>query len=161
VLGWHSVREMASKLSKYFTVAVLLISFSYGYFMIAKENLGAVRSVFLPRYAMLRHKSIPYVASFEYLNNHDSVREVLILDQSVPALYSDKSYLKPVGQWGERTLPGCPDSSEALRRALVHQLNVTDVLDVRSELSGFQIHPSTMGLTLVFEAENQKIYRVD
>ena len=161
VLGWHSVRGMASKLSKYLTVAVLLISFSYGYFMIAKENLGAVRSVFLPRYAMLRHESIPYDASFEYLNNHDSVRKVLILDQSVPALYSDKSYLKPVGQWGERTLPGGPDSSETLRRALAHQLNVTDVLDVRSELSGFQIRPGTTGLTLVFEAENQRIYRVD
>ena len=110
---------------------------------------------------MLRHESIPYGASFEYLNNHDSVRKVLILDQSVPALYSDKSYVKPVGQWGERTLPGGPDSSETLGRALAHQLKVTDVLDVRSELSGFQIRPGTTGLTLVFEAENQRIYRVD
>ena len=105
VLGWHSVRGMASKLSKYLTIAVVLISFSYGYFMIAKENLGAIRSVFSSRYAMLRHESMPYCASFEYLNNHDSVRKVLVLDQSVPALYSDKSYVKPVGQWGERTLP--------------------------------------------------------
>ena len=161
VLGWHSVRGMASKLSKYLTIAVVLISFSYGYFMIAKENLGAIRSVLSSRYAMLRHESIPYCASFEYLNNHDSVRKVLILDRSVPALYSDKSYVKPVGQWGESTLPGGPDSSEALRRAFAHQLDVSHVLDVRSELSGFEIRPGTTGLTLVFEALNQRIYRVD
>ena len=45
------------------------------------ENLRAVAS---PNSAQLRRaREIPYLASFEYLNNVPSVKKILILDRSV------------------------------------------------------------------------------
>jgi hypothetical protein len=79
----------------------------------------------------------------------------------VPSFYSDKDYVKLEGDWGERTLAGGVDSSQALTRVLAHQLDVSHVLDVRSQLADFRIPPGTPGLTLVFEAKDQRIYRVD
>jgi hypothetical protein len=162
VLGWRAVVASQRRVSRYLVATVVVLSCSYGLFMILRTDMGSARAVFSPRYAMLRRQtSIPYLASFEYLNGENSVRKVLILDKSVPPFYSDKDYAKPVGQWGEHTLPGAPDSQQALRRALAHQLDVSDVLDVNSPVSTFQIAPRTPGLTLVFEAENQRVYRVD
>jgi len=162
VLGWRTALSNGRKLSKYLAATVVFLSCSYGLFMIARANVDNVRAVLSPKYADLRHETlIPYLGSFEYLNHQNSVRNVLILDRSVPPYYLDKDYAKPVGQWGERTLPGGPDSAQAVAEAVTHQLDASHILDVNSEVSGFQIEPGMPGLTLVFEAENQRVYRVD
>jgi len=161
MLGWRAVAN-GTRLSKYLLAAVVFLSCSYGLFMIFKMDQQDARAVFSPRFAAIkRETSIPYLPSFEYLNRDDAVRRVLILDSSVPSFYSDKDYVKPEGNWGERTLPGAPDSSQALAQVLAHQLKVSHVLDVHSEYSNFRIAPRTPGLTLVLEANNQRIYRVD
>ena len=130
--------------------------------MIVRTAVDDVRAVVSPQYAALRHEtSIPLVQSFEYLNREDSVRNVLILDRSVTPYYLDKNYIKPVGQWLERSLPGGPDSSQALMMVLEHQLHASHVLDVNSEVSSFQVKRDTERLTLVFEAKGQRVYRVD
>jgi hypothetical protein len=83
---------------------------------------------------------------------------VLILDRSVPPFYLRKSYVKPVGQWGERTLPGADTGVAALEHN--YELHITHVLDVVSPVSGFQIQNPPPGLKLVFERPDQRIYRV-
>jgi hypothetical protein len=162
VLGWRAIAANGSRVAKYLAAVVVFLSCAYGLFMILQMDQQDARSVFSEQFAAARREaSIPYLASFEHLNHDDSVRRVLILDSSVPSFYSDKDYVKPEGDWGERTLAGGVDSSQALTRVLAHQLDVSHVLDVRSQLADFRIPPGTPGLTLVFEAKDQRIYRVD
>ena len=162
VLGWRSVLAGRRNISRYLAGAVIFISCAYGLFMIGNANRNDARSVFSSDYAAFRRQtSIPYLPSFEYLNGQPSVRKVLILDRSVTPYYSDKDYAKPIGQWGERTLPGGPTGLQALELAREHKLNVSHVLDVNSEVSPFQVDPHLPGLALIFEAKNQRIYRVE
>jgi hypothetical protein len=162
ILGWHVVASSQRQSSKYLAIVVLLLSVSYGLFMIVRDDAANVKSVISPSYAELRRQeTVPYFASFDYLNRENSVRNVLILDRSVPPYYSDKNYVKPVGQWGELTMPNVVTDSQALAMAIGHQLNVSHVLDVNSEVSPFQVKPDTPGVTLIFEAARQRIYRID
>jgi hypothetical protein len=136
------------------------ISISYGLFMIGRMQTDDLRAPISPRYAARKlQRDFPYRASFEYLNSEPSVREVLILDRSVPAYYSNKAYIKPAGQRGERSVPGASTSLEALQKA--RQLGVTHVLDVVSSVSDFQVKSPPAGLTLVFQSAAQRVYRVN
>jgi hypothetical protein len=102
--------------------------------MIASAQIGNLRAVVSSDFAQLRRtREIPYLPSFDYLNNDPSVKKILILDRSVPPFYSRKPYIKPVGQWGELTLPQISDSLETLPHA--GELHVTHVLDVVSPVS--------------------------
>jgi hypothetical protein len=162
VLGWRALVANGARVAKYLAAIVVFLSCAYGLFMILKMDQQDARSVFSVRFAAARREAtIPYLASFEYLNHDDSVHRVLILDSSVPSFYSDKDYVKPEGNWGERTLRGGLDSSQALGQALAHHLGVSHVLDVHSKLADFRIPLGTPGLTLVFEAKNQRVYRID
>jgi len=162
VLGWRTVVSSQRRGAYVLVTTVLAVSFSYGLLMMYRERLNDARAVLSARWADFRHQTtIPYLQSFDYLNRDTSVRRVLILDRSVPPFYSDRDYVKPVGQWGEHTLPGAPDGRQALEEALRRQLEVSHVLDVHSPYAPFQIAPDTPGLTLVFEAPDQRVYRVD
>ena len=128
--------------------------------MIGRMQTDDLRAAISPRYAaMKRQRDIPYLARFEYLNSEPSVREVLLLDRSVPAYYSNKAYIKPAGQWGERSVPGASTSLDALQKA--RQLGVTHVLDVVSSVSDFQVKSPPAGLTLVFQSAEQRVYRLN
>jgi hypothetical protein len=162
ILGWHAVMASQRKFSKCLAITVLIISVCYGLFMIVRDDAANVKSVFSDRYAELRRReTAPFFASFDYLNGEKSVHKILILDRSIPPFYSDKDYVKPVGQWGELTMPNGVSASQALAMAIGHQLGVSHVLDVNSEASTFQVKPGTPGTTLVFEAARQRIYRID
>ena len=162
VLGWREVAGSQRRLSRYLAFAVVFLSCSFGIFMIIRAQAGNARAALFTTSATLKHKTeIPFLASFDYFNRDDSVKRVLILDGIVPPFYLDKDYVKPVGQWGERTLPGAPNSQQALEQALAHRYYVSHVLDVQSEYSQFQIDPQTPGLTLIFEAKNQRVYRLN
>ena len=127
--------------------------------MIGRERIGDARTVMSSDAAEKRaQETIPFLESFRFINNDPSVGRVLILDPTVPPYYSDKPYVKSEGQWGERTLPGGLNSDEALNH--VRELGVSHVMDVQSEISSFKVAPNTEGLTLVFEAKGQRIYRV-
>jgi hypothetical protein len=129
-------------------------------FMIVKGESDSIHAVFSSSYAAKRHaEQVPFAESFAYLNNDPSVHVVLILDRSVPPFYLDKDYLKPVGQWGELTVPGVATPADAL--AQVGKLHVTHVLDVSSEVAPFQVDQQASGLHLVFEGKDQRIYRVE
>lgn len=159
VAGWHYVAANGGRFRRLLAAALVAVSISYGSFMIGSSQTDNLRAVFSRQYAEIRRaREIPYLASFRYLNSDPLVRKVLILDRSVPPYYSDKAYVKPVGQWGELTVPGVSTSLEAL--PYVHQLDITHILDVVSPVSGFQIQNPAANLVLVFQSENQRIYRV-
>jgi hypothetical protein len=160
VAGWNYVSTRSSRLQRLTATTVVGTSILYGLLMIVRlqtENLHAVVS---PSFAQLkRAREIPYLASFDYLNSDPSVKTILILDRSVPPYDSQKPYVKPVGQWGELTLPQISSSLETLPH--VRELHVTHVVDVVSPVSGFQIERPPSNVELVFQSTGQRIYRVD
>ena len=160
VVGWRHMQSHGKSLTLVLAVSVVAASVGYGLFMIGKGCSGKVRAVISPAYADAdRTASIPFLLSFRYLNKSTDVKRVLILDPSVTPFYLDKDYVKPVGQWGERTLSGIKTPLEALDQ--VGELGISHVLDVSSEIAPFQIDGHRNGLTLILESRNQRVYRVD
>jgi hypothetical protein len=160
VVGWRYAVSNGRQFSRLLAGTIVVLSIAYGLFMIRRADSEGVRADFSAAFAReRRYEEIPFLESFEFLNREPSVRKVLILDRFVPPYYCDKDYIKPVGQWGERTLPGGPDPLEVLERA--RDLNISHVLDVSSEIAPFQVKEKASGLTLVFEAINQRVYRVN
>jgi hypothetical protein len=135
-------------------------SILYGLLMIVRVQTENLHAVVSSNFAQLRRaREIPYLALFDYLNSDPSVKKILILDRSVPPYYSQKPYVKLVGQWGELTLPQISTGLEALPHA--RELHITHVLDVVSSVSGFQIEHPPSNFELVFQSTGQRIYRVD
>jgi hypothetical protein len=160
VFGWRYLRSVGPPFSRLLGGAVVVVSVAYGAFMIGRERIADARTLVSATAAETREReTIPFLDSFRFINSEPSVRRVLILDLTVPPYYSDKPYVKPVGQWGERTLPGRPDYAQALRR--VHEWNVSHLMDVHSEVASFKVEPHTPGLALVFESKDQRVYRVE
>jgi hypothetical protein len=160
VIGWKYVAAEGSRLARLLSCTIVAVSIFYGAFMIGKVRSADVHAVFSPSFAEeRRQREIPYLDSFKYLNSEPSVQRVLIVNSMVPSYYSDKEYVKPFGQYGERTLPGVEDAAAALKQ--VQSLNVTHVLDVESDTKPFQLAPGSPGFTLVFESRGQRVYRVE
>lgn len=160
VLGWRQVSSRGNAAARMLAVAVIAVSLGYGLFMIGKGWPRSVHAVFSPAYAEAeRRRDIPFFESFQYLNDTPEVKKVLIPDRSVPPFYSEKDYIKPVGQWGERTLPGAIGPLEAVDQA--RALGVSHILDVNSTVAPFQIVGPRTGLTLVLDLPNQRVYRVN
>jgi hypothetical protein len=160
VLGWRKSAIVAGSWARVAAAALVSVSLFYGTFMILKGQKDAVRAALVPSYAeKFRAERIPFRASFEYLNHHPEVTKVLILDRSVPPFYLEKAYVKPVGQWGELTVPGISSASQAL--AAAGELGITHVLDVSSELAGLQVNGDDPRFKLIFERTNQRIYKVE
>jgi hypothetical protein len=160
VLGWRDAVRGGRFFSRAIAIILVAISVSYGAFMIGEASFPEVRTVFSPPdIASRRTQEIPYFSGFEYLNREPSVRKVLLLDRSVPPYYLDKPYVKPIGQWGERTLSGVLDEAQVLEEA--RALQVTHVFDVISASAPFQVKDGTPGLRLVFEAPGQRVYPVE
>jgi hypothetical protein len=159
VLGWRYLQSAGSHLTRILCGTVIACSLLYGLFMIVSSRRVDIRRVLSPAFAeQYREEKVPHRRSFEYLNREPSVSRVLVLDPSVPVYYLDKPYLKPFGQWGERVLPEVRDATQALGE--VHELKISHILDVRSSVSDFQVPENMAGAQLVFQAENQRVYRV-
>jgi hypothetical protein len=160
VVAWRTSPFVRIPLARVVAALLVAVSLGYGALMIFKLEEDAIHAVFSPSYAARRHVAeIPFEQSFAYINQNPLARKILILDRSVPPFYLDKDYAKPFGQWGELTLPGIESSSQAVGQ--VHQLGFTHIMDVHSGVGDFQVVPGTPGLALEFEAENQRVYRVE
>lgn len=160
VLGWQYVARAGSKYARALAASVVTISILYGLYMIVPESLVDMHAAVSPTFEdKRRREDIPYLESFDYLNNERSVSKVLILGPYVPAIYSDKDYVKPLGRWGEQTLADATNLQAVLSQA--HNLHVSHVLEVLPEVGPLKLPESPQGLTLVFERENQRVYRVD
>lgn len=160
IIGWRYAVAMGRRMSLLLSGAVIACSLLYGSYMIVGARLDDLHAVFSPSFAeRQRSRRIPFVESIEYLNGAPTVRKVLVLDPSVMTYYFDKSYLKPFGQWGEQVLPDSPDVPHVL--AQLHRLDISHLLDVRSQYLDFRVDEHTPDLTLVFERANQRVYRVN
>jgi len=158
VLGWQYVR-VVTKYGLVFARLVVVCSILYGLTMIIPDRLDDMHSAVSPSFeARRKWQEIPYIESFHFLNIDPSVTKVLILDPYLPAFYLDKTYLKPLGRWGEQTLPDATDVQKVL--AQIPGLHISHVLDV-IEGGGFRLPAGAPGLRLVFQGEDQRVYRVD
>jgi hypothetical protein len=159
VLGWRGLLSTAGKSATVLAAAAMLLSVSYGGYMIVSARKADLHSALSPEYAQrMRAEGIPFLESFEYLNGAAAVHKVLILDRSVPPYYLDRSYLKPIGQWGEQVLPGVERAVDVLPHA--KEYGVTHVLDVRSTMAPFQVPEKFPGFELVVDLPDQRVYQV-
>ena len=99
-----------------------------------------------------------FIEGFDYINRTPEVKRVLILDRSVPPYYSNKDYVKPLGQWGELVYPDVKSAADILPRLV--QLGTTHVFDVKSTIADYQVPANYPGLELVFEVPGQRVYKV-
>src|SRR6267378_2798399 len=160
VIGWRHAASSGQSTSRVLAGTIVAISVFYGLFMVGRGRFEDVRAAISPSFALQKRlEEVPFLEGFKFLNNESNVRKVLILNPYVPSYYLDKTYIKPFGQWGERTLPGITTSPQALEH--LRELNVSHVLDVASAELPFQIVGEKLGLTLVFEARNQRVYQVN
>jgi hypothetical protein len=159
-LGWSYVKSASSRRGAMLSAIAIGCSLAYGLSFIGSARTGDVAAVFSPERAERRRDaSIPFLDCFLFANSDPSVHRLLILDPSVPAYYLDKSYVKIRGQWGEQPIANVSDAGDAIHH--IQELNVSHVLDVKSDLSDFQIPKGTPGLLLVFERPNARVYRVE
>ena len=159
VAGWEAVVRNVPRITRPLAALVVAVSVLYGLFMITTGRIEDVRSVISSAYAERRRQAeIPFLASYRYLNSDPSVGKVLVLDSFVPSYYLDKDYLKPLGRHGEQAMPGIQSAGDAL--ADLQKWRITHVLDVQWEDGKFKVPENPKDLTLVFEANGQRIYRV-
>jgi len=160
VLGWQYVVRLRSRFASALSSVVVATSIVYGLLMIVPARVDDLHAAVSPAYEAKRRLSeIPFIESFDYLNADTSVTRVLILDPNVAAYYSDKSYLKPVGRWGEQTLPDATDAQKILSE--LPALRISHVLDIRQGEGTFRVPENPAGMSLVFQRNDQRVYRVD
>jgi hypothetical protein len=159
VAGWRYVVRAAPRFGPALSALTVAISILYGLFMIVSARADDIHAAVSTSFAESRkQEGIPFLESFRYLNSEPSVRKVLVLEPFVPTYFLDKEYLKPIGRRGEQTLPGVNSPQEVLPE--LSKWNITHVMDVRWKDGGFQLSERPENLVLVFEARDQRIYRV-
>ncbi|HXZ12306.1 MAG TPA: hypothetical protein VEG64_07925 [Candidatus Sulfotelmatobacter sp.] len=159
VAGWEYVNRLGTRYGRALAGLVVACSILYGLVMIvsgSREDMHAALSASFE--AKRRNAEIPYLASFEYLNREPSVRKILILNPYVPGYYCDKPYVKPVGRWGEETIPEAANLEAVFSQ--LPALGVTHVLDSGGIYGGFRLAQDHPGLRFVFQRPDQRIYAV-
>ncbi len=160
VIGWENVTGAASKSARVLSALAVACSLLYGFLMILPDRRDDLHAALSSSFESQRRlREIPFLESFDYLNRDPSATKVLITDPYVPAYYSDKTYIKPLGRWDEQTLPDAADLQKILP-TLPH-LRVTHVLDVAWPAGAFRLPDHPPGLTLVFQRDDQRVYRVN
>lgn len=160
VCGWRYVVRVSKSIGRPLSGVVVATSVLYGVFMIGSARIDDVHAAVSSSFNEKRRSAeVPYLDSFCYLNKESSVTNVLILDPLVPPYYLDKDYVKPVGRRGEEAIPHATNLQQVL--AKIPHLHVSHVLDVRSAEAPFRLPDHPHNLTLVFEREDQRVYRTD
>ena len=159
VWGWRYVRQLHAPIASALAAAVVAVSVSYGFFIIASARRDDVHAVLSSSFAEQRKQlEIPYRDSFAYLNHEPSVTKVLVIQPRVPTFYLDKPYVKLVGRWGERAIAA--EGSPERIAAEFPRLGLSHILDVRPNRGEFALANPSPGLTLVLERDDQRVYRV-
>jgi hypothetical protein len=159
VLGWDYVARVTPTFGRILSGLVIVSSISYGLYMISSARIEDVRAVMSGSFAeRRRHEEIPFVESFDYLNRDSTASKILVLDPLVPVYYLDKNYLRPVGRFGEQSLPEA--ANLPLLMSELPRMGISHVLDVRFPGKNFHLPDVPQNLTLVYQGEDQRIYRV-
>jgi hypothetical protein len=157
--GWQQAMELTGRRGRLLCTTVVALSLAYGAYMIGTVQVPAAYSVLSPKQGLLWHRNgVAFVQSMDYVNQNPEVTRVLLLDPSVLAYYSDKSYVKPFGQWGERPFSDVNTTAEAL--AHLKEWRISHVVDVESTVAGYQVPPNYPDLELVFAVSGQRVFKV-
>jgi hypothetical protein len=160
VSGWDYVKHAAPRFAPALSALAVACSILYGLFMIGSARVDDLHAAVSSSFEGKREQEeIPFLGSFGYLNKESSVSKVLVLDSLVPVYYLEKSYLKPMGRSGEHSLPDVENLEQLFSE--LPRLHISHVLDVREEGGSFRLPEHTARLTLVFQLEDQRVYRVD
>jgi hypothetical protein len=160
MIGWDYARQAGSRYARAISATVLAISIVYGIGMIARDRRDDARATLFGSYeAARRTREIPRIEIFNYVNYDSSVSKVLILDPGLAAYFIDKPFIKPFGRWGERTLPGVNDASSAMAKA--SELHISHVISAASRDGSFGLPENPAGLTLVFESQDERVFKID
>jgi hypothetical protein len=158
VYGWRWVVEKSPRRGTWLSGVVVACSILYGFTMILPARVDDVHAAFSRRFEEQRKiREIPYLESFRYLNAEPS-EKVLVPEPRVATFYLQKNYLKPVGRFGEQTIPEGNDWGQLAGR--LSDYGITHILDVRLDNNDFRIPQGQSNLSLVFEREDQRVYRV-
>ena len=159
IWGWRAVIAISPRFGRLLAGAAVACSILYGLALIVPARAADLHAALSPGFERQRKfQEIPYLVSFEYLNSRATVKKVLILEPRVATFYLRKEYLKPVGRFAERTIPEGNDFLPLADK--LHIYRITHILDVRLDNNDFRIPPGQPNLQLVFEREDQRIYRV-
>jgi hypothetical protein len=160
VLGWEYVTGTSSRFARALSASAVACSLIYGLVMILPDRRDDLHAALSRSFeAERRLREIPFLESFNFLNDNASVTKVLITDPYVHAFYSNKAYIKPLGRWGEQTLPDATDLQKIL--PTLPRLHVTHVLDVAWPHGTFRLPEDPPGLTLVFQRQDQRVFQVE
>ena len=164
IFGWRYVNAKAPRGGPLLSALAVACSMFYGLFMIVGYRVEDLRAAASSRFEHQRiAHEVPYVDSFEYLNENPAVKKVLVLAPRFPTFYLRKDYLKPVGRFGEQVIPGAHDTAELLQNTAA--MGITHVIDVRvddkeSPVQDFVLQDPPPNLRLIFQREDQRIYQV-
>jgi hypothetical protein len=159
IWGWRVVVASSGRIGKVLAGAVIACSVLYGLGLIVPARIPDLRAAVSPALEKQRElEEIPYLESFSALNSNASVQKVLVLEPRVPTFYLNKNYLKPVGRFGEQSVPEGDDLH--LLESKLSAYRITHILDVRLDDNNFRVPPGQPGLQLIFERDDQRIYRV-
>ncbi len=160
VIGWKYVRQEAPRFGPVLSSLVIACSILYGCFMIVSARADDLHAVVSRDFAEKRkHEEVPFLESFEFLNREPSVKKVLVLEPRMPVYYLDKDYLRPVGRFGEKSLPEGNDLKALLSE--LSQLHISHVTDVKMDGKAFRLPDQPQGFSLVYQLEDQRIYAVN
>jgi hypothetical protein len=160
VLGWEYIARTFSRSARALCAVVVAISVLYGLIIIIPFKADEVHAALSRSYeAKWRLATTTCAEAFDYINTEASVKKVLILDKGTAPFFIDKPYIKPFGIWGEQTIPGAGTFAEVM--AQLPSLHVTHVFDRKQEDGAFCLPDHPSGLTIVFEREDHRIYRVN
>ncbi len=159
IWGWRYAVSTAPRFGPLLSGLAIACSILYGLFMIVSFRVDDLHAVVSSKFENQRTaREVPFLDGFAYLNSDPSVKKVLVLAPRFPTFYLRKNYLKPVGRFGEESLPNAGDTQALLQKAAA--LGISHVIDVRVDENDFEISGKPDALTLVFEREDQRIYRV-
>jgi hypothetical protein len=159
VWGWRAVAASATRSGNLFAGAAMACSILYGFGLIVPDRVADMHAAVSPAFEKQRDsREIPYFESFTYLNESPGVKKVLVLEPRLPAFYFEKDYLKPIGRFGEQTVPEGNDYQ--LLRGKLNTYGITHILDVRLESNNFRVPPGEPSLQLVFQRDDQRVYQV-
>jgi hypothetical protein len=164
IFGWRYVNAKAPRGGPLLSALAVACSMLYGLFMIVGYRVEDLRAAVSSQYELQRiAHQVPYIDSFEYLNDNPAVKKILVLAPRFPTFYLRKDYLKPVGRFGEQVVPGAHDTAKLLQNAAA--MGITHVIDVRvddkeSPVQDFVLQDPPPNLHLIFQREDQRIYQV-
>jgi hypothetical protein len=159
IYGWRYVCAKAPRGGPLLSSLAVASSVSYGLYMIATYRIDDLRAALSSNFERQRiAREVPFLDSFAYLNDDPQVSRILVLAPHFPTFYLRKSYLKPVGRYGEESIPDARDTAKLLQNLSAY--GITHVIDVRSDDDAFQLHATPPNLALVLSRDDQHIYRV-